>query len=237
MRQSGLALLNYEGAHQRFPSGWRTYDPSFPIDDPGWGWSATILPFMDGQNIHSQIEFNMPIDDPSHVEIIKTPIPVFLCPSDPAPEIVNIGPHDHDDELMVGRSNYSGVFGSTEIEDGPDKGNGAFFANSELKLSEFTDGLSNTMIVGERRNDFGTISWVGAVAEVDDSPLRIVGVADHGPNDPGGNFEDFRSYHPAGINVVLGDGSVHFVSNSIDEDIFRALATRNGGEVASIAND
>lgn len=210
--------------------------PRHYLSDPGWGWSATILPFLEGQNVHDQIDFDLSIDNPINVEIIKTPIPTFLCPSEPAPELVDIGPHDHGD-FMVGRSNYSGVFGSTEVEDGPTQGNGAFFANSRLPLNEFRDGLSNTMLVGERRNDFGTISWVGAVDEIEDPFLRIVGVADHGPNNPGGNFEDFRSYHPAGINVVMGDGSVHFLSNSIDELTFQALATRAGGEVVSVADN
>ena len=40
-----------------------------------------------------------------------------------------------------------------------------------------------------------------------------------------------RSYHSGGVNVLLGDGSVRFVRNSIDAATWRALATRAGGEV------
>jgi prepilin-type N-terminal cleavage/methylation domain-containing protein/prepilin-type processing-associated H-X9-DG protein len=40
-----------------------------------------------------------------------------------------------------------------------------------------------------------------------------------------------RSYHSGGVNVMLGDGSVRFVRNGIDPATWRALATRNGGEV------
>jgi prepilin-type processing-associated H-X9-DG protein len=43
-----------------------------------------------------------------------------------------------------------------------------------------------------------------------------------------------RSYHPGGVNVLLLDGSVHFVGNNIHLDIWRALGTRAGGEVASL---
>jgi len=41
------------------------------------------------------------------------------------------------------------------------------------------------------------------------------------------------SNHPGGANVLMGDGAVHFVKNSIDLRVWRALATRNGGEVIS----
>jgi prepilin-type N-terminal cleavage/methylation domain-containing protein/prepilin-type processing-associated H-X9-DG protein len=40
-----------------------------------------------------------------------------------------------------------------------------------------------------------------------------------------------RSYHTGGVNVVLMDGSVRFVSNGVRQDVWRALGTRNGGEV------
>ena len=43
-----------------------------------------------------------------------------------------------------------------------------------------------------------------------------------------------RSQHTGGVNAVKGDGSVHFYSNSVDMDQWRALATRNGGEATTL---
>jgi prepilin-type N-terminal cleavage/methylation domain-containing protein/prepilin-type processing-associated H-X9-DG protein len=40
-----------------------------------------------------------------------------------------------------------------------------------------------------------------------------------------------RSNHTGGVNVLFGDGSVHFISNSVDLTTWRSLATRSGGEV------
>jgi prepilin-type processing-associated H-X9-DG protein len=40
-----------------------------------------------------------------------------------------------------------------------------------------------------------------------------------------------RSYHAGGVNVVLGDGSVRFIKNSIDWRMWRALGTIGSGEV------
>jgi len=42
-----------------------------------------------------------------------------------------------------------------------------------------------------------------------------------------------RSYHPGGVNVLLDDGSVRFVKQSIDGMVWRALGTDSGGEVIS----
>lgn len=229
IRQTGLALMNYESAFGELPPGWSS-DAVDGLSGPGWGWSAKILPFMDGKNVADQIDFKLAITDPSHQEVIQSSLTVFQCSSDPAHLLVDLELKN----LLVGRSNYSGVFGSIDIEGSELRGNGTFYANSQTRLAEIRDGLSNTIIVGERRNNPGTVSWVGYIPEVDDPAARIVGAADHPPNHPDGHFEDFRSYHPGGINVVLGDGSTHFVASTIDEDVFQALATRDGGEVASI---
>jgi prepilin-type processing-associated H-X9-DG protein len=40
----------------------------------------------------------------------------------------------------------------------------------------------------------------------------------------------FRSLHPGGVNVVMADGSVQFISNSIDRRQFAAMSTYAGGE-------
>ena len=42
-----------------------------------------------------------------------------------------------------------------------------------------------------------------------------------------------RSYHPGGINVLLGDGSVRFVKSTVNGLTWRALGTVSGGEVVS----
>ncbi len=248
-RQMGLALLNYESSHQSFPAGWVTNDSTNALAEPGWGWSAKILPFVDAGNLYQQIDFGVAIDDPIHETSISQIVPIFLCPSETIEEIVNLDAHvehgghlvgqapkqghDHG-ELLVSRSNYSGVFGSTEIDDSPLKGNGVFYANSRTEMRDVKDGSSNTIMVGERRNDLGPISWVGMVPKVDEPFARIVGITDHAPNHPDLHFEDFRSNHATGINVTLVDGSTHFINDNIGSSVFQGLGTRNGREKVSI---
>lgn len=42
-----------------------------------------------------------------------------------------------------------------------------------------------------------------------------------------------RSYHPGGVNVLMGDGSARFIKNTIDGRVWRALGSISGGEVVS----
>ena len=42
-----------------------------------------------------------------------------------------------------------------------------------------------------------------------------------------------RSFHPGGVNVLMLDGHVQFVKNSVSLSTFRALSTIAGGEVIS----
>ena len=107
-----------------------------------------------------------------------------------------------------------------------------FFGNSSVSLRDVFDGLSNTMIVGERRNDLGTVSWVGVLESVSEPFARIVGATDHSPNSVReGGFEDFRSYHTGGINAVFGDGSTQFVADTVEQTVFQGYGSIAGGEI------
>jgi prepilin-type processing-associated H-X9-DG protein len=44
----------------------------------------------------------------------------------------------------------------------------------------------------------------------------------------------FKSLHPGGAHFVMADGSVHFVTESVDHSIYRGLSTRNGSETVSV---
>jgi hypothetical protein len=58
-----------------------------------------------------------------------------------------------------------------------------------------------------------------------------VGAANHTPNAPDAQLDDFTSWHVNGALFALVDGSVRFISQSIDRELFRALSTRDGGEM------
>lgn len=248
VRQLGIAVHNYESAYRRLPSGWIASNPE---GEPGWGWAAALLPFMEGTNLHNQIDPRIAIEDPIHDAVRVTVVPTFLCPSDIGPNVFEIAEgdghgHDHDHRVSTGRiddheeklfliskSNYVGMFGTFELEDAPYNGNGMFYGNSQIRFRDVTDGLSNTLMIGERSSLLGGSIWHGNIPEAAEPHARIVGVADHGPNDPHAHFEDFSSYHPGGANFLRADTSVQFIPNTIDLQVYQAMATRNGREVES----
>jgi prepilin-type N-terminal cleavage/methylation domain-containing protein/prepilin-type processing-associated H-X9-DG protein len=245
MRQLGLATHNYESVYGRLPSGWVSNGLS---GEPGWGWAAALLPYMEGNNLANNIDWRVAIEDAVHDAVRVTVVPTFICPSDPADNIFEIAEgdgHDHEHEFSIddgdklfriSKSNYVGMFGTFELEDAPYNGDGIYFGNSRLKFRDITDGLSNTIIVGERSSQLGSSIWHGNIPEAAEPHARILGVADHAPNSPSGHFEDFRSYHTGGANFGRADGSVQWLPETIDEGVYKAMATRRGGEVA-VYND
>ena len=250
MRQLSLAILNFESSRSRFPPGWTSEDSSDDGLLPGWAWSAEILPFIEQSNLSDQIDFEAAILDPDNLPLTTEVIETYLCPSDPDGEILNFvtevvepvgngsGNSNNNsggfgDELLLARSNYSGVFGNIDDIEDPFRGDGIFFGNSRLGFQSIRDGSSNTMLIGERRNDLGAVTWVGVIDGIEEPFARIVGATDRAPNDAGEELQNFRSYHPGGINVGLADGSTQFVTNNVDEELFQALGTRSGGEVVN----
>ncbi|QEL15415.1 DUF1559 domain-containing protein [Limnoglobus roseus] len=134
---------------------------------------------------------------------------------------------------------------------------GPFYRNSRTTVAMVSDGLSNTIFIGEHSSYLSNKTWVGVVPGAVTPPrldLRpwpsenngagcLVGVHSgpdthdhpeviiHAPNDPFGHTDQMWGEHGAGCNVLFGDGSVRLVSTFINPNTFVAISTRDGGEV------
>ncbi len=152
LRQMGIAMLNYESTHQHLPSGYsstRTSDGSVPAGvvinpetwdaAPGWGWAAQLLPFFEANNVAVKLDFDLPIWQTQHREMIQVQLPVLLCPSSSGPtgpvEVVDDSntPYSPDGNapLLLGRSHYVASHGQ-ESAWGPEAGSdriGEVFTN------------------------------------------------------------------------------------------------------------
>jgi prepilin-type processing-associated H-X9-DG protein len=177
----------------------------------------------------------MRIDHASNQQLRERKIAHYLCPSDPSDELFMLRSGPNVQMFRVARSNYTGVFGTGSIQGNPSAGNGVLYRNSTTRFADILDGLSNTLMVGERASREvgsweGSTTWVGAVPGAHRRAARIVGRTQRVPNDVLGDFADFSSWHPFGANFILADGSVRMISDEIDQATYHALATRAGGE-------
>ncbi len=241
LKQIGLAMHNYESSYRRLPSGFVSLGRT---GSPGWGWGAALLPFMEQSSIYNNIDSRLAIDNDYHAPVRINSIPTYLCPSDIGEPLFDIthGDDDHDHHALdidlggevlfqIAKSNYVAMFGTFELEDSPYNGDGMFYGNSRIRWADVIDGLSNTLMIGEHSSRLGKCIWHGNIQEASEPHARILGVADHPPNHKSGHFEDFSSFHPAGVNFLRADSSVSFFSENMDLTIYQGMATRSGGEV------
>jgi prepilin-type N-terminal cleavage/methylation domain-containing protein len=115
-----------------------------------------------------------------------------------------------------------------------------------VKLREITDGLSNTLFIGEASpEDTNSPAWSSdgdwAVTGVQlnwdwkskGQCVSNAGVVTMNQQSCWSNIRGFRSPHPSGVNFSLVDGSIRFLPDSIEHAIYRALSTRSADEVVS----
>lgn len=106
-----------------------------------------------------------------------------------------------------------------------------------VRFEHVTDGLSNTFMVGEtlpRQCSFFSAFSVNFNISPTNIPLNTLLSNEENPLSNWARVCGFKSRHPGGANFVMGDGSVHFISETIDFRLYNELGTRAGGEVASV---
>jgi prepilin-type processing-associated H-X9-DG protein len=252
LKQIGIALQSYHGSHQTFPPGYvSNFDSAGNDTGPGWGWAAMLLPQLEQKPLYDAVNFSVPIEAPTNQTTRLTLIAGFLCPSDSGAPSWLATMRDQrgvatQSICQVATSNYVGVFGTSDP--GID-GDGIFFRDGNVGIRDVTDGTAQTIAVGERSQKFGQTTWAGSVTgavlfplnkgigypRAESAPGMVLGHAGgrYGPGDPSGEVNQFYSLHPGGVNFLFADGHVGFLKTTMSNTIFRALATRAGGEALS----
>src|SRR5438105_4752941 len=81
LKQIGLACHGYHDQVKSFPPGYLA-TAAYPDTYPGWGWAAFILPYLEQDAVHRQINFSQPVESQA---VIQTMLPAFICPGDSPP--------------------------------------------------------------------------------------------------------------------------------------------------------
>lgn len=241
LKQIGLAMHNYHDINKSLPSGWVDNGTA---DVNLLGWGVMILPQLELTNLHSKIKevgafdakWSSIADMTTATSTLPTPyartvLPAFICPSDPSDGI-------NSDLSDYGKSNYTGIGGNAYISSGTTTPTGTFYDNSKVAFRDITDGLSNTVIIGERSTvkqtgyvKNGTI-WIGGPSDgtyyynnaiVSNSTYYSI-------NGAAGSY-NLTSAHPTGVIFLKGDGSVEFISETIDLPTYQNLGAISDGNV------
>src|SRR5262249_18188412 len=129
----------------------------------------------------------------------------------------------------VAHGSYIAINGNGGGSGGGNTNDGAVLRDRAFKQDEIRDGMSNTLFVGERATRMSYSTWSGSVTngvvtalrdpnmpQATEHPAALVlgHCGPHLPNDPFVTDADAASsFHPGGVQFLLGDGSVRFVAS------------------------
>ncbi len=259
LKQIGIGLHNYHDTLQVFPPG------------AIWGGDATtwrgsilvhLLPFIEQQNLYEKFDFSSNPDSqtlPDGKLIASTIIKTYTCPSDQNTGLLNnraihnycasSGPTKHGNNPSctcptgeTWNTNYGlAPYGSAS------NFAGAFIRmGTATRMSDVTDGLSNTIFFGEVRrgcSNHVNVGWVGSNnANGLTSTLIPINYdtcqpssSDYCKQPCNWSVElGFRSLHPAGCQFLFGDGAVRFLPETTDHQNYQYLGAKADGQTAQV---
>ena len=262
LKQIGLAMHGYHDNYQAFPPGYRAagaYTDGATDTTPGWGWAAFILPYMEQDNLYRQLDLNKPVEKSAAIQVI---VKGYLCPSDSTPPAAFAVPDAFGNPVAAAAPcSYAACCGGDESGTGDTTGLGIFYRNSQTRLTEITDGTSNTIMAGDRAWSNANGIWAGAINNAvclrgKQNPCPGNGAGSYPAStlpqfhthlnnaltDTDGGLDDPSSRHSGGSNFAFADGSVRFLrsvpgdnadgSYTTDGLVLQAMGTRANGEVA-----
>jgi prepilin-type N-terminal cleavage/methylation domain-containing protein/prepilin-type processing-associated H-X9-DG protein len=224
LKQIGLGLHNYYDVNKHLPPGYS--------NDNGWMVTAFILPFMEESALYDTFNTRAPMNvgDTTLLANIRRTIPGYLCPASVDP-VKDQSPDIRVNGVRIGLANYIAFSGSQDLRCISSGANGLFFWDSDTTFEEVLDGLSKTAAFTERTgvtingtnhraavwagvshpcsstNGFDNIRNAQTQARVGWSMINAVNSGyQFGPS----------SLHSGGVNMLMADGSVRWVSETID---------------------
>ncbi len=245
LSQLGLAMHHHDFNVEHLPAG--TINPTGPIRSEAIGkhisWTVQILPFIEQNNLHEAFDFAAGAYGPENKLVRSCRVATLLCPSNSGVFLNRSGAGATSE---IAESHYAGCHHDAEMPIAADN-NGLLFLNSKVRFADILDGSSQTILLSEMRLDDSHLGWVsgtrstlrnvanfGDVYQNNQNPQNMGPVVEQPtPTGPLGSLDvgGFDSFHPGGVHVVLADGSIHFITDSINHEIMRQLANRADGKV------
>lgn len=244
LRQLGLAAHNFHSARRRFPEGVDEMQPPCGTAWPTWRNASAfvrLLPFLEEEQLAQRIQWDRSIWSKENHFLHDTMPSVLACPSDfatPSPselkDVLNESCSAETGEIIVARSNYVVNAGICSGTHGSGMNLGIFYWKSRVSERDVRDGLSKTLLFGERiathrdKSVTGYNRWSSGTAYDThfDAQFRINGFRTAGDahfrTQEFGNASqsaighETSSFHVQGANFCFGDGSVRYISEEIE---------------------
>ena len=173
LKQLGLGMHNYESTH--------TVLPRLGQRDADFSVQARLLPYLEQGNLYELLDFSQAaftgswsekLPNPQFSAAFATPLEVYLCPSDSAPETTTV--NTSSGPVTYGGLNYMASIGSGTgtnydlrwVTDGP------FYEPRGCRFSNLTDGLSNTVLMSETARSVGPDRTL-ATGELPQAPYTL----------------------------------------------------------------
>jgi prepilin-type N-terminal cleavage/methylation domain-containing protein len=250
LHQIGLAAHQYHDTMGSLPPGMRTLavrNQPYPLAS----WLTMLLPYIEQGNLWNATvaayqQSSSPFKNPPHIGL-ATVMPIFACPADPRADQVQFAPRDR---FNVALTCYLGVEGLDLYSQ-----DGLLFRDSAIRFADITDGLSNTLLAGERpasanfqfgwwyagagQRFSGSAEMVLGVREPNLQPVTkgscAPGIYSYAPGSLTNQCDMFHFWSPhiGGAFFLFADGSVHFLPYAA-ASVLPALASRAGGEVVDV---
>jgi hypothetical protein len=247
----GIALHNYHSSFDCFPPA-STSD----VEQGGWignpqarhihSWCSLLLPQIEESPLYRSIDYNVSSMSPVNLPVASTVIPLLRCPSYVGPEF-STGPSYTRFSARYALRNYAAVAGTAVGQIyGQNTGllapDGAMYPLSRTRSRDITDGLSHTLLLAETREEQMAVWIDGGVSYVVARPYDPGNSPTYGLDRIALNYRPYFDYpdprseygpssqHAGGGFHLLGDAAVRFVSDTLDDELYAALATRSGHE-------
>jgi prepilin-type N-terminal cleavage/methylation domain-containing protein/prepilin-type processing-associated H-X9-DG protein len=246
LKQIGLAIHCHHDILHFLPSGgWHPYTaPSYTCGVPDTGkqqragWAFQILPYLEADAVWRGA--GATTDKERALIAIRTTIPTYFCPSRRPPQTVVYG-----DEYVPRLTGGKITHALSDYAASNKEGTGAVRQFLPVHLAEITDGLSNTLLVAEKRLN---LFHLGQPQEDDNQGytagfnLDTVRKTHRAPApDYRARFGDggglFGSSHPGRFNALFCDGSVRGISYTIPKKLFRLLGQKDDGKPVGDLDD
>lgn len=263
IKQIVLAMHNYhEANNNKFPP----HETKIPGNSPsasGAGniaWSTLILPYIEQGNLYNQIDTLLTIKTPftnstdPRFDLFKTPVNVYMCPSDTGP-VLNVAwtTGASPSQAVVAKTNY---LANKRLKQSPTATNTSY-TNLQIGILDITDGTSNTFLVGERASPAGgrpfasaggiwgfratgsNVSWGFSESRINTPyPAGTInattGICCNSAADPGDIRGSLSSLHTGGVFCGFADGGVRFIRDSVDQaGVYERLVFGMDGQVVS----